>query len=112
MPKKTKLTCAVIGAGNMGMNHIRIYDALPSVKLVAVAEPSKKPATIVAKKFKVQVYSDYEKMLENEKIDMVSICVPTSLHYEVAKKCMESKIHTLLEKPIATSLHEAQHLLK
>lgn len=107
-----RLRAAVIGAGNMGANHVRIYSHLPMVQLVAVAEPNSKTAAVITNMYKVKTYDNYEKMLDQEELDMVSICVPTSLHFAVAKKCIQHNLHTLLEKPISTSLTEAQELLR
>lgn len=106
------LKCAVIGVGKMGINHVRVYSELPSIKFVAVAELHEKLGKDVAEKFNVTHYKHYEDLLENEKPDIVSICVPTSFHYQVAKTCIEKKIHVLLEKPISTAIHEAEELVR
>lgn len=106
-----KLRCAVIGVGNMGANHARVYFELPESRLVAVSDVNKKIGNAAAQKFSTHYYEDYLEMLEKEKIDLVSICVPTVLHYIVAQECANQKINILLEKPIAINLDYAEKIL-
>ena len=102
---------AVIGVGNMGKNHARVYYELNSAELVAIADISQK-AKEIAKKYKCKYYKDYKEMIRKEKLDAVSIAVPTSLHYKVAKDCIEMGINILIEKPITANLEEAEELIK
>jgi UDP-N-acetylglucosamine 3-dehydrogenase len=101
---------AVIGAGNMGRNHVRNYSEMVGVKLVAIADPSD-AAKELAKKYKAKYYADYREMLKLEQLDGVSIAVPTKFHRDVAAFAMEQGINVLLEKPIAASLDEADELI-
>lgn len=105
------LNVAVIGAGNMGANHIRIYDELPFVNLVAISDVSADVCHSIQKKYNIPVYGNYMDMLANIDIDVVSVCVPTSLHYEVAMNCMRLGKHVLVEKPIANNLDCARDLI-
>lgn len=107
MSKKVKV--AVIGGGNMGLNHIRKYSELMDVDLVAVVDisPSIKQ---VAELYNTKFYTDYKEMLDKEKPDAISVVVPTPFHYEVTKEVLNRKIHCLLEKPIASSVKEGIEL--
>lgn len=107
-----KYKVGVIGAGNMGNNHIRVYSEIPEVDLVAISDVNPEISNELATKYIANFYYDYTKMIEEEDLDIVSICVPTNLHYEVAKHCIEKKINVLLEKPIATNIEEARELLQ
>lgn len=107
-----KLKTAVIGVGNMGAKHLRVYSEIPKVKLVAICDLNRKLGNTLAKKFNIRFYKDYKRMVNREKLDIVSICVPTSSHYQVAKKCLEGKLNVLLEKPIVRNLQEAEELLR
>lgn len=108
MPKK--LRTAVIGGGNMGKNHVRNYFLLPDAQLVGLADIN--PATQeLADEYKTQFYTDYVKMLDEAKPDAVSIVVPTPLHAKVAAETMKRGIHCLVEKPIASTLKEADMLI-
>lgn len=105
-----KIRVAVIGAGNMGKNHIRNYLKIDQVDLVAIADPINSIDELV-NLHGIRFYKDYNDMLESESIDAVSIVVPTPLHYKIAKQTLGSGIHTLLEKPIASTIAEAEKLL-
>jgi UDP-N-acetylglucosamine 3-dehydrogenase len=107
MNKKPK--AAVIGAGNMGRHHVRIYSEI--CNLVAVADLNEKIGKPLADKFKTRFYTDYKKMLDKEKPDMVSIVVPTKFHKEVAFECLKRKIPILVEKPLSDSIIDAQEIL-
>lgn len=107
-----KLRCAVIGAGKMGSNHIRVYSELSDIEFIAIAEIDEKSGKASAEAFGVKYYKEFEDMLEKEDLDVISICVPSSFHYNVAMKCIEKKTNILLEKPIATSVKEGEELLK
>lgn len=105
-----KLKVAVIGAGNMGGNHLRNYAKRDDVKVVGVSDinPS---ASDLAKEHGAKYYVDYKAMIEAERPDAVSIVVPTPLHYEIASFVLEKGIHCLLEKPIASTVEEARQLI-
>jgi UDP-N-acetylglucosamine 3-dehydrogenase len=105
------LKTAVIGAGNMGKNHARVYSELEGSKLIAIAEISEEGKTI-AEQYNCTHYSDYLEMLDSEDIDALSICVPTSLHKTVALECIDKGKHILIEKPIAATVEEAKEILK
>lgn len=101
---------AVIGAGNMGKNHLRNYFLLPDADLVGLADIN--PATqSLADEYSAKFYTDYKLMLDELKPDAVSIVVPTPFHFEVASEAMNRGIHCLLEKPIASTVEEADALI-
>ncbi len=106
-----KIRVAVIGAGNMGKNHLRNYFLLPGAELVGLADinPDTKK---LADEHKTSFFTDYKKMLDEVKPDAVSIVVPTPFHYEVATEVMNRGVHCLLEKPIASTVEEADKLIE
>lgn len=106
---KTNMRTAVIGVGNMGENHIRIYSQIS--KLTALADINEKIGKSIAKKFQINHYKDYREMFLKEKIEAVSVVVPTIFHKKVAIDCLNRRIPTLLEKPIADTLTNAQAIL-
>jgi UDP-N-acetylglucosamine 3-dehydrogenase len=109
---KRKIKTAVIGVGNMGRYHARVYSQLKNASLVAVSDINEKIGKKVAKEFNCRYYKDYNKMLDKENIDAVSIAVPTKLHKKVALDVIKSKTHLLIEKPIALTTTEAQEIIK
>ncbi len=108
---QNKLRCAVIGVGNMGKNHVRTYHEIPEVDLVAIVDVNEKLGNAMAQFYNAKYYGACGEMIEKEKPDIISICVPTSLHHKVAMECIEKGINVLLEKPIATNLKEAEEII-
>lgn len=110
MPVKPKLRAVVIGAGNMGRNHIRTYSKLDDVELRALADINPE-AEQLAREYGIKFYKDYKKMLDTERPDLVSIVVPTPLHYAFGLEVMNRGIHCLVEKPIASTPEEGDELI-
>jgi len=106
------MNIAVIGAGNMGKNHLRILSQISGVKIQAVADINTTLGPLLAKKYGSNFYKDYKEVLKNESIDAVSICVPTTYHFEVASFFISKGIHTFVEKPITNSVSDAKKLLR
>jgi UDP-N-acetylglucosamine 3-dehydrogenase len=104
------LRVAVIGAGNMGRHHVRLYHAMAGVELVAIVDlaPSDQ---VLAMAGGARVYTDYASMFAKEPVDAVSIVLPTALHLEVAVAALEAGAHVLVEKPIAASVAEAEAMM-
>jgi len=107
----SRLNVVVIGAGAMGRSHVRVYSELKDAELVAVCDANKKTAKDVADNYNVNHYADYKEMIKKEKIDAVSICVPTKFHKDVAVEVIRNKINVLVEKPIAVTLEEAKEII-
>ena len=105
----TSLKVAVVGVGHLGQHHARILSGIPGVELVGVADTRPEQARIVAEKFGTQAVDDYRDLLD--KVDAVSIAVPTVLHREVAGAFLERGIATMVEKPLAASFAEAEALV-
>lgn len=102
---------AVIGVGSMGKNHVRVYSEMPNVELVAVVDANFELAEQVGKSNHVPAYDDYFEMIDQTNPEAVSIAVPTSLHYQVAKDILELGCHVMVEKPIASTAEQAQKLV-
>lgn len=105
------MNAAVIGVGNMGQHHARNYSEIQGVNLIAVADVNEKIGEPLAKRLGCKYYSDYQEMLEKEKIEVVTIAVPTKFHKEVALACISKGINILLEKPIAATVAEAKEIV-
>jgi predicted dehydrogenase len=103
------LRAGVIGVGHLGQHHARLYGSLPESQLVGVVDQSADRAKTVADKLGTRVFPGIDDLLSQ--VDVVSVAVPTSAHYDVAKACLLAGKHVLVEKPIAVSLAEAQELV-
>jgi UDP-N-acetylglucosamine 3-dehydrogenase len=106
------LRAAVIGIGSMGKNHVRVLSDLNSVELVCIADSNETVLKAISAKYHVKGYTDYRKMLEKEKLDIVSIVVPTTLHKQVSLDVIEKGIHCLLEKPIAATIADSKEIIE
>lgn len=104
-----KIRTAVVGVGYLGRFHAEKYSFLPDSELVAVCDVNEAQCQEIAAIHHVEAIFDYRELIG--KIDAVSIVVPTVLHYSVAKFFLENNIHVLLEKPITTTVAEADELI-
>lgn len=105
------MNAAVIGVGNMGKHHARNYAEMVGINLVAVSDTDPKIGKEISAKYKCNYYENYAEMLKKEKIDVVTIAVPTKFHKKVALDCIEKGINILLEKPIAATVAEAKEVV-
>jgi predicted dehydrogenase len=105
-----KIKAGVVGVGQMGQYHVGVYSEFFNVELVGVADTDYARAVALAEKYNTQAYDDYHDLLG--KVDVVSIAVPTSLHYRVANDFLKAGVHVLLEKPIAHTMEEARELFR
>lgn len=106
--KNEKLRVGVIGVGRMGQFHVNVYSELPGVELIGVADINKDRARAMQEKFRVECFSDYHDLLS--RVDVVSVAVPTRLHYEVARETLIKNVHLLVEKPITDVYDKASEL--
>ncbi len=102
---------AVIGAGAMGRHHVRLYHDLAESELVAVADSDSSIAEAIARRHNIRPYTDVRAMLDAEEIEAVSICVPTTLHLDVAREAIQRGLHVLIEKPIAATVAQGQAIV-
>lgn len=103
------LRIGVIGVGNMGQHHSRVLSLLKDVELVGVADVNIERGLDVAGKYRVRFFENYLELLPY--VDAVCIAVPTRLHYQVGMDCFAAGVHTLIEKPIAANITEAESLV-
>lgn len=105
-----KLRAAVIGAGYLGKYHVQKFAALQDIELAAVVDVDLGRAEEAGRQAGAPAYADHRKILD--KVDLVSIVVPTECHYRVAKECLEAGVHILVEKPVTQTAQEAAHLIE
>lgn len=105
----SKLKTAVIGVGYLGKFHADKYAALPNSDLIAVVDSNEDTANSIADKHNIQALTDYHDLLG--KVDAVSIAVPTSLHFQIARDFLDHGSHVLIEKPITVTVDQADELI-
>ena len=104
-----KLRVAVIGVGHLGRFHAKIYDENPLAELVGVVDASPERAKLVAEETHTRAFARAEDLPSD--IDAVSIAVPTAQHAEVAVPLLERGRSCLIEKPLASTIAEADRIL-
>jgi predicted dehydrogenase len=99
----------VIGVGNMGQHHTRVFSLMKDVELVGVADPNVERGLETASHYQVRFFEDFHELLPL--VDAVCIAVPTRLHHAVGTACLKAGVHALIEKPIAANIAEAESLV-
>lgn len=109
-----RLKVAVVGAGSMGMNHLRVLRDFGEerVQLVGVAETHEATLQRAVSRCNTEGFTDYRLMVERTKPDLVTVAVPTHLHFETAAYLLSCGINILLEKPMTQTLEEAKALIQ
>jgi predicted dehydrogenase len=102
----TPVRVAVVGAGAMGQNHVRVLQGLPGARLVAVADSEAARRDLP----EIPGYAAYIRMLDEEQPDAAIISAPTRLHHDVALACIERGIAVLVEKPLAATVAEGERV--
>jgi predicted dehydrogenase len=106
-----KLKAGIIGMGKMGISHAAIVSPHPSVDMIAVCDTSSIVLDVFRKFSKVNVYTDYKKMIDKENLDFVVVATPTRLHYPMVKFALEKGVHVFCEKPFCLKANEGEELL-
>jgi len=107
---KKRILCGVAGVGYLGQHHARIYSELNECELVGIYERDDKRANEMCKAYNCKRFTTLEAL--GEACDAVSVVVPTDRHCEVALPLLKAGCHLLIEKPLCTSLKEAEIILE
>ncbi len=106
-----KIKTVVIGVGHLGKFHARICSENPDIELVGVVDVNEENAKKIAEEYNTKSFRDIKEALQ-EDVDAVHVVVPTDKHFEVTKVLLEAGKHVLLEKPMTSTVAEAEKLLK
>jgi len=104
-----KIRVCVVGAGEFGRNHARVYREMANVELVGVVDENTQRADLIAQEFGIRAFKGIAEL--EGAVDAASVAVPTVSHAEVGCRLMAMGIDVLVEKPMAASLTEADSLL-
>jgi predicted dehydrogenase len=104
-----RVRVAVVGAGEFGRNHVRVYSEMPDVELVGIVDTNPARAAKVAEEFKTVALAGTESLAG--KVDAASVAVPTDQHVEIGCALLRKGIDVLVEKPIAASMAGAEKLI-
>lgn len=112
VPKST-VRAGIIGAGRMGITHFSILGSHPQVEVAAVAEDSSLVTNALSRyRPDIKIFGDYRKMLSDEKLDLILICTPPSLHAEMVEASLDSNVSVFVEKPFTLTLAESHRVLQ
>ncbi|OGX39562.1 MAG: hypothetical protein A3G91_00495 [Omnitrophica WOR_2 bacterium RIFCSPLOWO2_12_FULL_50_9] len=105
------INVGVIGCGQWGPNHIRIFSHLPHSKAVMCADLSEQRLKAVKDTFlNIQTTTDYREILREGRVDAVCIASPTDTHFSIAQEALRHNKHVLCEKPLALTAQECEEL--
>lgn len=105
-----RVRAAVVGVGYLGKFHAEKYSKMDNIELVGVVDIRKMQAEKIADNVGSKPFFDYRDLFGL--VDAVSIAVPTPLHYEIGKAFLDHDIDVLIEKPITTTVEEADKLIE
>ncbi len=104
-----KIKVAIVGIGHLGSKHLKVYHELRDrAEIIGICDIKRERTLKLADHYKVPFCEDYRKLAG--KIEAVNICVPTESHYDTARFFLNANIHTFIEKPVTTTMEEAEEL--
>lgn len=97
------IKAALVGAGGIGKVHYDAYQTLDNVKLVAAVDPYVDSAREKLGDADIPIYADLAELFANEQVDMVDLCIPSTVHMKTSIQALEKGVHVLCEKPMSIS---------
>ncbi|MEM9554641.1 MAG: Gfo/Idh/MocA family oxidoreductase [Acidobacteriota bacterium] len=107
--RSTPVRVGVIGTGKMGRHHVRILSELPEAHLVGIYDQRPETAAELAQRHDTQSFASPEELWDE--VEAVVLAVPTFAHASLGVRMLERGLHVLVEKPMASTLEEADAML-
>ena len=109
--KNKELRICMVGAGFVGMKHAAVYSALYNTKMQIACDSNIINATKMAERFRFQkVETDWRKAVSDDNVDIVCICVPNHMHFDIAKEALLAGKYVVCEKPLGMNSKESTTL--
>ncbi|HUX59791.1 MAG TPA: Gfo/Idh/MocA family oxidoreductase [Ignavibacteriaceae bacterium] len=105
-----KLKVGVIGTGHLGKLHTKMFKEISNCELIGIYDSNNELSKSVAKEFGIKVFGSINDLFGS--VDAVSVAATTSAHYELVKQSLQNGKHVFVEKPITTTILEAQEIVK
>ena len=107
-----KMRIGIIGCGGIAPVHLRVYQRMKDVEVVAVCDLDLERAKALATKFNVRkIFGNYVEMIDNENLDYVDICTPVSTHKRIVCDVAKKVTSILVEKPMALNVEECDAMI-
>lgn len=100
----------VVGAGGWGKNHLRVLKDLNALAGFCDIDPAK--VKTYSERYAVKGYTSVDELLNHQDLDAVTICTPTSTHYEIARRTIQAGLQTFVEKPLTYTSDEGEKLVE
>ncbi len=110
MSDSSSIRIGIIGTGAMGKNHLRVVHSIPEYRLTCAADIDTQILDSACEPYSISRYTNFKAMLDE--VDGVMVSTPTIHHYEISRFFLENKKHVLVEKPITSTLEEADELIE
>ncbi|PKG43018.1 Gfo/Idh/MocA family protein [Psychroflexus sp. MES1-P1E] len=104
------LKVGVLGAGHLGKIHLRLLNESKKYKLIGFHDTDQTHAKKIEVEFSYSCFEDYAELLNN--VDVIDIVTPTTYHYSMAEQAIKAGVHVFIEKPITSTVKEAEALIK
>ena len=104
------LKVGILGAGHLGKFHINNWQKINKAELVGFFDPNDETAAVVAQQYNLKRFDTADDLIEA--CDAVDIIAPTTFHYELCEKAIKKSKHVFVEKPLADTMEQAQHIVK
>lgn len=106
-----KVGAGIIGLGWPGIQHLKGYQTCGDSEVVALCDINRETLKRVSKEYRVRkTYGDYKRMLRDEAVEVVSVCLPNYLHHPVTIDCLKAGRHVICEKPPALNAEQARDM--
>ena len=106
-----KIRVGLVGIGGMGGCHFYNYEKIENAELVAVCDVRKDVAKEKVGKRKIKIYTNLDRMLQHNELDMIDICTPSYMHKNMAIKLLKKGYHVLCEKPMTLNAKDAEKVV-
>ncbi|MHB0870308.1 MAG: Gfo/Idh/MocA family protein [Chloroflexota bacterium] len=108
-----RIRVSVIGCGYWGVNYVRMFSELPTSTVAVVCDQQADRLEDIRHRFpEVEVTTEVEEAVRRDGVDVAIVCTPATTHYDIARLCLESGKHILVEKPITTNSSQARELVE
>ncbi len=108
----TQVGFGIVGCGNIAPIHAESIRDIPGARLVAVSDVVEQNARSLAERYSAEAYTDFQRLLERDDIQAVSLCVPSGMRAEMAEACAAAGKHILCEKPLEITTERVDRILR